>query len=135
MLRRFRLATRLLIAGHRQHRPQLVVIGDGVLIDLPALVKGAVGERDAIVTNHKLYEGCAVVDRRLACSLGLQDEDHLVALQRHRSGEGALLLPGKRILQIIGGTQRRCRFFLFAGGLAKRLLQSAGNAGSALALG
>jgi hypothetical protein len=58
----------------------------------------------------------------LAWSVGFQDENHLVVLQRQRLREGALLLPGKGVLQIISGMQWPVQILLIRRTLAKRAL-------------
>ena len=48
-----RLATQLLFADHRQDRAQSFVVGNRPLVDLAELVKGAVGEIDAAVSDRQ----------------------------------------------------------------------------------
>jgi hypothetical protein len=109
-------ATQLFIADHRQYRSQPLVVGDGALIDLPNLVEGAVSH-DTFVTDRKpavgmVDDGDALADRCLGLLARFQDEHHFVVLEGERLREGALLLPGKRILQIIVGPQRPMQVLL-----------------------
>jgi HTH-like domain/Integrase core domain len=115
--------------GSSPIRPQVFVVGDRALIDLVNLVEGAVGEFDPIVADRKPPIGVVensdvLADRCLSRLARLQNEDHLVVLQCQRLREAALFFPGRRVLQIVTGAQRRCKSFLFAGGLAKRALCS-----------
>src|SRR5215510_13351603 len=84
-----RPTTQLFIADHRQYRPQPLVVGDGTLVDLAGLVEGAVSELNAVVADRKpaigiIDDSNPLADRRLSLVAWLQDEDHLVVLQRQR---------------------------------------------------
>src|SRR5947207_5271124 len=79
----FGFAAQLFIADHRQYCPQLLVAGDSALVDLPNLVKDAIGELNAVVADRKpaigmIDDGHPLANRRLSLVARLQDEDHLV---------------------------------------------------------
>src|SRR6266436_3554514 len=120
-------AALLLITDHRQQRSQPLVVGDRTLVDLSDLVEGTIGQLDTPIADRQpavgvIDDGYALADRRLGLLARLHDEEHLVVLQGQRLRKGALLLPGKRVLQIVPGTSDRCKSLLFAGGLAKPAL-------------
>ena len=103
-------AAQLFVADHRQHRSQVLVVGDGALVDLANLVKGAVGEVDPVVADHKpsirvVENGDVFADCCLGQLARLQNEDYLVVLQCQRLREAALFFPGKRVLKILSGMQ------------------------------
>jgi hypothetical protein len=64
-------------------------------------------------------DGDPLADRRLGLVSRLQDENYLVVLQRQRLREGALLLPGKRVLQIVAGAQLPVQILLIRRQLGK----------------
>src|SRR5512143_531094 len=102
----FGSATKLFIADHRQYWPQPLVIGDSALVDVADLVKGAVSEINAVIADRKptvgmVDDGDPLADCRLGLLARRQDEEHFVVLQRQR-----LLLPGKRVFQIVADAQR-----------------------------
>ena len=94
------------------------------MVDLAKLIEGAVGELNAVMTDRKtsigiVDNGHPLADRRVGLVGRFQDENHLVVLQRQRPGEGALLLPGKGVLQIISGMQWPVQIFLIGRHLGK----------------
>jgi hypothetical protein len=130
-----RPATQLFVTDHRQYWPQPLVVGDGTLIGMADLIEGAVSEFDALVADRQpaigiIENGDALADRRLGLLARLQDKDitlsywSVSACERVRSSFQATA-PSKSSPARNG----RCRSFLFAGGLAKRVLSSAMNAG------
>jgi hypothetical protein len=69
----------LLVADHRQHRAQLLVLGNRPLVDLTKLVESAVGEFNAAAADGQ--PAIRIIDTvtrlpiaALACSLGSGDE-------------------------------------------------------------
>ena len=72
-------------------------------------VEGAVGEVNTAVADRKpaigvIENGHVFADRGLGLIARLQNEDHFVVLQGQRPGEGALLFPGERVLEIVAAT-------------------------------
>ncbi len=113
--------------NHLQQRPQALIFDHGGLVDLPNFVERAIRQilpleangDPAIWVVHYRY---ALAYRRLSRFRRLQDEEHLVVLQRERLGEGAFLLPSELIIKLVEGDMALCRSFGLAGTLPKRAL-------------
>src|SRR5208337_1229166 len=89
-----------------QNRPQSLVLDNGGLVDLPHLVEDAIGQFAAlvfddeapvrIVENHHALTGEGTRDL-----IRLENEQHLVVLQRQAVGDRALFFPGESVVEII----------------------------------
>src|SRR5512132_4200165 len=131
----FGSTTKLFIADHRQYWSQPLVVGDSALVDVADLVKGAVSEINAVIADRKpavgmVNDGYPLADCRLGFLARRQDEDHFVVLQRQRLREGALLLPGKRVFQIVAAARRPSRGLCWSAPIS---VDSACNIGQAAA--
>ena len=106
-----RLATQLLRADKGERSAEALVLDNRPLVDLLDLVKGTVGEFNPAVADCQaavgiIDDGEPLADRRLGLLAWLQDEHNLVVLQGQRLRQGALLLPGKGVVEIVAGAQR-----------------------------
>src|SRR6516162_2911259 len=98
---------KLLLADEGERGAEPFVLDNRALIDLLDLVEGSVGQLDTVVADRKpaigvIDDGDPLADRRLG---RLQNEEDLVVLQGQRPRQRALLLPGKRVLEILARTQ------------------------------
>ena len=77
-----RSTAELLVADHRQHRAQPLVVDNRPLVDLLDLVKGAVSQLDALVTDRQAAGGVVDYGDPLAdCRLGLLDRGSKPAIR------------------------------------------------------
>src|SRR5215472_2141947 len=93
-------AAQLFVADHCQNCPQLLVASDRALIDLTNLVKGGVGEFDAVIADRKsavrvVKDGYVFADRRLG-RLARLDDEPLCRIAMSAPGRGGAAPSGQK---------------------------------------
>ena len=96
----------LFLGNVGEHWAEAFILNDGSLIDLRPLVEGPIGQVHAIVPDRKSAVWIIKDHNPLACQrscdlIRLQDEQHLVVLQRQIFGDCAIFLPGKGVIEIV----------------------------------
>jgi hypothetical protein len=111
----------LFVADHRQHRPQVLVVSNGPLVDLANLVEGPVGEFDSVMADRKSAVTYLPI-AALAGSLGSTMKITLSYCNVSAWESRRCSFQAKASSRSSPARSGRCRSFLFAGGLAKHAL-------------